>query len=688
MTYEGGPVWPFLDEAEASRSPLAGSSAYYVESERWAPSVPGNSGPSNPPSVVSEQSSTVSELIRYGRPCHSSAFARDVPAWQLGGHADAAWCRSPPHQPCSCCCGLHGNARLRAHECRELQEQGRDHGPIPTPRKVGARTPRSTPGGANKRLELLSTAGVDVRDGEMVAWDIGTGSGFVEFFEQTLHMEDQTLHDIESSAVTFAARGARDSLYSTVQIEAAGLQEDNDALTEKVAEVQQSNDSLRARLLQSEERNLEIERENARLQGANRELERLNDALHGQMYRESEDRKAEIALLQATAKAQKQEMELARTRLEQELRLESVQQYQARVSDHEDRIAADRVAEEGRAYKRNYDVVYAQAHMLQERVWSLEKDLLECQQHLASEDVLLENAFFKEEVARITRELMEVQADCEAQKSTMQADCEAQKSKLMERLNEAKVLLEKESEKNKELENFKERCAIRISGIETAKLCSLQELSLAQQLLLDERVQNTRGKYLAIWTARYRRRKGMQRARMWMASRLQRRQKLDVLHFIRQRTQHRKRLDQILFTFEWRKSRRLRRVVILQWARVVRTTSALRAAANAFLERSGRALVKDSLLQWQKLVVQGKMAAEHVKSSELRRSFRAATAAMSSLDVQDFQDFLPTIAPDVYGGNIKIVHETPKNVFDILVSAVRFSEICVLSNLTIFEKMR
>jgi hypothetical protein len=321
-------------------------------------------------------------------------------------------------------------------------------------------------------------------------------------------------------------------------------------------------------------------------------------------------------------------------------------------------------------------------------VWSLEKDLLECQQHLASEDVLLENAFFKEEVARITRELMEVQADCEAQKSTMQADCEAQKSKLMERLNEAKVLLEKESEKNKELENFKEKCAVRISGIETAKLCSLQELSLAQQLLLDERVQNTRGKYLAIWTARYRRRKGMQRARMWMASRLQRRQKLHVLHFIRQRTQHRKRLDQILFTFEWRKSRRLRRVVILQWARVVRTARALRAAANAFLERSGRALVQDSLLQWQKLVVHGKMAAEHVKSSELRRSFRAATAAMSSLDVQDFQDFLPTIAPDVYGGNTKIVHETPKNVFDVLVSAVRFPEICVLSNLTPFQKMR
>jgi hypothetical protein len=60
---------------------------------------------------------------------------------------------------------------------------------------------------------------------------------------------------------------------------------------------------------------------------------------------------------------------------------------------------------------------------------------------------------------------------------------------------------------------------------------------------------------------------------------------------------------------------------------------------------------------------------------------------MSSLDVQDFQDFLPTIAPDVYGGNTKIVHETPKNVFDVLVSAVRFPEICVLSNLTPFQKM-
>jgi hypothetical protein len=69
--------------------------------------------------------------------------------------------------------------------------------------------------------------------------------------------------------------------------------------------------------------------------------------------------------------------------------------------------------------------VYAQAHMLQERVWSLEKDLLECQQHLVSEDALLENIFFEEEVARITRELMEVKADYEAQKSTMQADCEA-----------------------------------------------------------------------------------------------------------------------------------------------------------------------------------------------------------------------------------------------------------------------
>jgi len=188
-----------------------------------------------------------------GRAMRSSAFARDGPAWQLGGHAEAVWCNSTPHQPCYCC-GLHGNAHVRAHVCRELQEQGRDHGsPIPTPRTVGAATPRSTTGGANQRLsELLATAGVDVRDGEMVACDIGAGSGFVEFFEQTLRMEDQTLRDLESGAVTSAARAARDSLYSTVQIEAAGLQEDNDALTEKVAELQQSNDSLRARVQQSE----------------------------------------------------------------------------------------------------------------------------------------------------------------------------------------------------------------------------------------------------------------------------------------------------------------------------------------------------------------------------------------------------------------------------------------------------
>jgi|LauGreDrversion2_3_1035106.scaffolds.fasta_scaffold307411_1 hypothetical protein len=45
---------------------VPGSSVYYEDSERFAPSVPGNSGPSNPPLVVSEQSSTVSELIRYG----------------------------------------------------------------------------------------------------------------------------------------------------------------------------------------------------------------------------------------------------------------------------------------------------------------------------------------------------------------------------------------------------------------------------------------------------------------------------------------------------------------------------------------------------------------------------------------------------------------------------------------------
>lgn len=164
----------------------------------------------------------------------------------------------------------------------------------------------------------------------------------------------------------------------------------------------------------------------------------------------------------------------------------------------------------------------------------------------------------------------------------------------------------------------------------------------------------------------------MQRARIWMSARLQRRQKLHVLHLIRQRTQRNKRLDNILLTFEWRKGRRLRCVVILQWARIVRTTRALHAAAHSFLERSSCALVQDLLLQWQELVVQEKRAAEHVKSSEVRRSFRAATAAVSSQGVQDFQDFLPTMAPDVYGANVNIVDETPQGVFDFIVSAVRF----------------
>lgn len=301
--------------------------------------------------------------------------------------------------------------------------------------------------------------------------------------------------------------------------------------------------------------------------------------------------------------------------------------------------------------------------MLQERVNSLEKDLFESQQQVASEAALMEVAYHKDEVTRITQELIELQAHTDSQKSV-----------LMEQFNETKRQLEEQLDKNKDLDYFQQQCE-RISDIDMSRLCSTQELTLTQQTLLGERARSTSAKSLAVWIARFRRKKGMQRARMWLVLGRARRYKLHTLHFMQLAARRGKKLNQILHAFQWRKGRSMQFIIVLEWAKVVRVVRAFNAAANALLQRSDFALARDVLIQWQQVVENEKVAEEHGKSAGMRRSLIAAKAAMSTLEAEDFHSLLPAMAPDVYAG-----HDTTRNVWNVIVEQVQFYSMpCVRS---------
>jgi len=535
---------------------------------------------------------------------------------------------------------------------RELQEQGRDTGGgVPTPR--GGSRSMATP--RRKRLsEMMVSAGVDARDDVMVESDIGAGQGFVDYFATSLRNEDAALRAIEDAATSNVSR--TDSIYSTVQLQAAGLQEDNKALSEKVSELQQDSELLRSDLHKMVQKSLALVQENSELRAANRGLENLANTLQMQMCRKGEGLMFELDLLKATTNAHKQELEMELTKMGQRLHQgkrevqESVQQQKIYSGDIERR------AEEGLQYKRNYDTVYAQSQLLQERVNSLEKDLLESQQGMASEAVLLEAAYHKDEVARITVQLIAVQAETETQKSV-----------LMDKLNETRSLLELELEKNRNLAYFQNQW----ERIDTTQLCSTQELNLAQQLLLIERAKSTIGECLVDWIAWYKRKRSLGRARAWLTSRRARMKKLNSLHLMHRLARRGKKLNQILFSFQWRKGRSLQWTVVVQWAKTIRLVRAFNAGANALIQRSRTTLARDVLVLWQQVVDRQRMADQHGKSAGLRRrkSLMAATAAMGTLEAQDFQSFLPTMAPGVYGTS----SETPTHIWDVIVASV-----CVL----------
>ena len=202
---------------------------------------------------------------------------------------------------------------------------------------------------------------------------------------------------------------------------------------------------------------------------------------------------------------------------------------------------------------------------------------------------------------------------------------------------------------------FKSRGYRKTRRLGDCKLAVLntQDLTFTQQVLLMERAQSTTSKYLSIWMVWCRSQKGMLRARMWLASRQDHRRKLNAIRLIQRYSRHGKRLNQILHAFQWRKSRSLQHTVAIQWARVARIKRAFVAAANTLLERSERALAIVILAQWQQVVDRRKMAEEHGKSAGLRRSLMAAKAAMSSFEPEDFNDLLPTLAPEVYARSVE-----------------------------------
>lgn len=219
------------------------------------------------------------------------------------------------------------------YENRELQEQARDQGGGATPRTVGGITPRSTSGvlltprggvvtpHQQRRLsDIMAAAGMGARDGETVVSDVGVGEGYADFFAESIRAEDEALDAIEQAARSSSSRA--ESLYSTMQLQAAGLEEENEALAEKMEEMEREQNTLNTSLQEMTDKCLGLQRENSCLRDANRGLQELNHALEHDMHRENDDLKAEIALLQATSKAQRQELEMERTKMNQKMQQE------------------------------------------------------------------------------------------------------------------------------------------------------------------------------------------------------------------------------------------------------------------------------------------------------------------------------------------------------------------------------
>ena len=550
---------------------------------------------------------------------------------------------------------------LETFECasRELQEQGRDRlrsGP-PSVQMVATDTGAGAAGQDQHLTDFMVAAGVDP---DFVSYHVRAGAGEGHFFLDTLRAQDAALLEIEESVLA-GRHSTTSSLYSTVQLQAAGLEEENEALAEKVAGLEAQASALAAGLDEMSRKSALLEKENARLTHACRALEESNKAREDDFRRDADALQAEIDFMRAASRAQKQELEMERTRMEQKLHQgkkdahDEVQQQRLHSSDIEKR------AQEGLRYKRNYDTIYAQSQMLQERVWGLEKDLLESQMKQAPEDVLLQSEYYRDEVAQMTAELIRIQTDAEEGKS-----------KLNEVLNETRRQLEAEQEKNQTLTQFQAQCE-RVSGIDMSKLCSVQELTLTQQMLLIEAERSIHGKYLAIWMARHRRKTGTRRARQWLAARRDRKQEMMALQCMQHHARRSKKLKKTLRALQRRKSRSIQLTIVTQWGRVVRLVRAFNTAAKSILERSDLVLVGDVLRQWQQLIGKQRMADEHGKSAGLRSTLQAATAAMSQLEAQDFQSFLPTVAPGVYGRNVEAETTAKHRLWHIIVASVRTS---------------
>jgi predicted RNase H-like nuclease (RuvC/YqgF family) len=166
----------------------------------------------------------------------------------------------------------------------------------------------------------MVAAGIAARDGETVVSDVGAGEGYADFFAESLRAEDEALDAIEQAARSSSSRA--ESLYSTLQLQAAGLEEENEALAEKIAEMEREQHTFYSSLQEITDTCLGLERETAQLRDSNRGLQELNHALEHDMRRENDDLKAAIALLQATSKAQRQELEMERTKMNQKLQQE------------------------------------------------------------------------------------------------------------------------------------------------------------------------------------------------------------------------------------------------------------------------------------------------------------------------------------------------------------------------------
>ena len=196
------------------------------------------------------------------------------------------------------------------------------------------------------------------------------------------------------------------------------------------------------------------------------------------------------------------------------------------------------LASEGIKHQQNYGLALARSRMLQERVWSLEKDL-QIRQHAPSEDACHQNDFHWSD------ELKMVDSRNATMLKALEAKEVGKRTLLMAQLNETRSILEQERK--------------------TSQLQHLVAHRSSQEVLLMERAHAESAKFFFIWLDRCHRQKVIQ-ASLRAAGRRSRWRLMVAMGVIFSYARRSRHLKRVQASFQRRNDRAIRLVAFLFWS--------------------------------------------------------------------------------------------------------------------------